>query len=148
MNNTVKINENLGDFVVDIEARPGIYAFHPQSASGKTLLYKKIREANDIPGIIAFSYDDKAIGYDLSDLLCKRGIPRILVIDRYDLMNGEYIDDIIKVSKNGVVLVDTKIGIKGINRTGNTVKYIPMVYRDGKLEVVEYDVYLRRRTRC
>ena len=67
---------------VRIDLQPGLYDFHPLSATGKTFLLKMIKSVGD-PRKIAVTYHDILMGIDLRKIIDSK--PELLLLDRFDL---------------------------------------------------------------
>ncbi len=92
---------------VSIQLDNGIYYFDEQSATGKTRLAKLFRDyAPDIP-VSSYSYDDLELEIPF-DALVKPKQQKVVVIDRYDLYKGKFVQQIEEFSKYGIVLLDCK----------------------------------------
>lgn len=101
--------ELLSDRKILIDLDNGIYTFGNESASGKTFLYKmlsKLRSGKDIIAITA-----ETARYFNSFLDIARHDHVILVIlDRYDMYEGKYVDNIVTLKDDAVILLDYKQG--------------------------------------
>lgn len=77
------------------------------SATGKTRLYHLLREyrAAKLP-VAGYSYSEYMDGLRISQYL-NTGL-KLIIIDRYDMYNGEMASDIIELSKESIVLIDCK----------------------------------------
>ena len=71
---------------VNIDLEPGLYNFHPDSATGKTLLVKMIKSLGE-KDKIAITYHDILMGLDLNRIISNN--PKILILDRFDLYDEE-----------------------------------------------------------
>jgi hypothetical protein len=106
----------LTKYNVDIFVKldPGIYVFDNQSATGKTRLADLLSKFNAYGEPVAsYTYNDKLKGLTLEQMLGDRKYD-VILLDRYDMYNGEYTDIIEKYSKSGVVLIDCKSELKNI----------------------------------
>lgn len=91
-----------------IELEPGIYTFEMESSTGKTRLCKELKklQAYGEP-VIGYTYNDKLSGISLEDML-KRNKCKVLMLDRYDMYEGDYADIINSVADSTIVMVDCK----------------------------------------
>lgn len=97
---------------IDIQLDNGLYEFSDESATGKTRLYKTLRDMQRYgEQVLGYSYNDLQYGTDLSSLLAQNKDIKVLLIDRYDMFYGEYAEEIIRCSKNCIVMIDCKQGI-------------------------------------
>ena len=97
-----------GSIDIIINLRNGVYYFEEVSSTGKSRLAKllKVYSRKGLP-VISYSYDDKVLGIPFS-ILVKPGKQELLLLDRYDLYNGEFKEEIEEFAKTGVVLIDIK----------------------------------------
>ena len=90
---------------VNINLEPGLYNFHPDFATGKTLLAKMVKSIGE-KDKIAITYHDMLIGLDLEKIIVVK--PQLLILDRFDLYDHEAEKlEVLKHSKC-VTLVDYK----------------------------------------
>ena len=124
---------NKYNVTINIELEPGIYVFDNQSATGKTRLAKLFSkyQAYGEP-VASYTYNDKLKGLSLLDLL-KNNKYEVILLDRYDLYNGEYTDAIEKYSKEAVVLIDCKSELKNIADDD----WCNIVMAEDRIEVVQ-----------
>lgn len=90
-------------------SKPGIYTFTNQSATGKTRLFKCLRaiQKRGEP-VLTYTYSDKQLfGLNVSDIL-KSKPAQIVMLDRYDMYNGDGADSILKCAEHSIILVDCK----------------------------------------
>ena len=139
----LKLNEKLGSMNIHIKARPGVYVFNQDSANGKTYLYQIIRNNAQLlrNKIVAYSCVDKDNGFRIDDLFVDNK-PYILLLDRYDMMQGEFLEIIKRMGDSGIVLVDTKKKIVGSGKAGIRTKFIPIKYTKDGIEVIQNDLYI------
>lgn len=71
---------------VSINLEPGLYNFHPDSATGKTLLVKMVKSIGE-KDMVAITYHDIIMGIDLNKIIS--GNPKLLILDRFDLYDEE-----------------------------------------------------------
>lgn len=71
---------------VSINLEPGLYSFHPDSATGKTLLVKMVKSIGE-KDMVAITYHDIIMGIDLNKIIS--GNPKLLILDRFDLYDEE-----------------------------------------------------------
>lgn len=96
------------DVTVNINLENGIYQFCCESATGKTRLYSVVRSYQcSGDNVMAYSFTDMQIGLSLPDMLSKVR-PTLLFIDRYDMFKDKYHDDILSISKDCIILIDSK----------------------------------------
>lgn len=95
-----------GSTKVNIDLDDGLYCFEMESATGKTRLYKRLKELQ-MQGepVVSYSYNDYAYGMDLIKLLEMHSDAKVIMIDRYDMFKGLYKDIIVEKSKDCVVMV-------------------------------------------
>ena len=67
---------------VIINLPQGLYCFHPDSATGKTLLLKMVKSLGETDKI-AITYHDITMGLDLDKIIANS--PKLLILDRFDL---------------------------------------------------------------
>ena len=97
---------------IDIQLDNGLYEFSDESATGKTRLYKALRDMQRYgEPVLGYSYNDLQYGTDLKSLLAQNKDIKVLLIDRYDMFYEEYAEEVIKYSKNCIVMIDCKKGI-------------------------------------
>lgn len=68
---------------VNIDLEPGLYNFHLDFATGKTLLAKMVKSIGE-KDKIAITYHDMLMGLDLEKIIA--GKPQLLILDRFDLI--------------------------------------------------------------
>ena len=90
---------------VNIDLEPGLYNFHPDSATGKTLLVKMIKSLGE-KDKIAITYHDILMGLDLNRIISNN--PKILILDRFDLYDEEAVKLERKKKKDCITIVDYK----------------------------------------
>lgn len=71
---------------VNIDLEPGVYSFHPDSATGKTLLVKMVKSIGE-KDKIAITYHDIIMGLDIGKVISNK--PKLLILDRFDLYDYE-----------------------------------------------------------
>lgn len=93
---------------VNINLENGIYQFCCESATGKTRLYDIIKLYQRARyNVIAYSYTDLQDGLCLGEVI-NRIHSKLLLIDRYGMFDDMYHENILKVSENCIVLIDSK----------------------------------------
>ena len=122
-----------GNVDIRINLPNGIWVFPADSAAGKTYLYKlfQVHYFNGKP-VVGYSYHDKLLGVKL-DQLVDSNKHKYLLLDRYDMYNGDYADFLIEFSKHGVVLIDCKSGVD-INIA---TEFCRIQFSEGLIEVSE-----------
>lgn len=96
------------DVVVSVNLDNGIYQFCCESSTGKTRLYNTVKKYQRAGyNAAAYSYTDFQDGLNFEDVINKVQ-PSLLVIDRYDMFSDKYQEDILKVAKDCIVLIDSK----------------------------------------
>ena len=99
------IEYKIGALTIVIDLCPGIYSFDSKSSTGKTRLYRELRKLQlHNFNVISFSYNDKKLGLDLRSFKNK---PDLVMLDRYDMYNGDYVDYLNSL-KNSIILIDCK----------------------------------------
>lgn len=118
---------------IDIKLEPGIYVFDNQSATGKTRLAKLLSEyqAYKEP-VVSYTYNDKLKGISLTDYL-KGNEYKVILLDRYDLYNGDYAETIMQYSNEAVILIDCKSEVKNIADDD----WCTIVMNQDRIEVVQ-----------
>ena len=118
---------------INIQLEPGIYVFDNQSATGKTRLAKLLSEyqAYGEP-IVSYTYNDKLRGISLFDFVKDKRY-KLIMLDRYDLYNGDYAETIIKLSEDTIILIDCKSEIKNIKDDD----WCTIIMTQDKIEVVQ-----------
>ena len=71
---------------VKIDLEPGLYSFHPDSGTGKTLLLKMVKSIGE-KDKLAITYHDILMGIDLDKVISAK--PNLLILDRFDLYDEE-----------------------------------------------------------
>lgn len=90
---------------VNIDLEPGLYNFHPDSATGKTLLLKMVKSIGERDKI-AVTYHDILMGIDIDKVIALK--PKLLILDRFDLYDEYAVRlDSLKQAES-TVLVDYK----------------------------------------
>ena len=92
---------------VKIDLEPGLYNFHSESATGKTLLLKMVKSIGE-KDKIAITYHDILMGLELDKVFAMQ--PKLLILDRFDLYD-EASEKLEKFRQaDCVTLVDYKTG--------------------------------------
>ena len=75
---------------LNIELEPGVYVFRPISASGKTLIHHTLKDVARKYDTVAYTYDDYLDGISIENKISRcNGIPKIIMLDRYDMYIGK-----------------------------------------------------------
>ncbi len=101
---------NIDQFIVKVHIRMdnGVYTLPTESAIGKTYLaylLKQYRGAGE--PVASFTYYDFIYGEELSYFVSKRDY-KVVLLDRYDLYNDKFENEIFKLGEHAVVLLDAK----------------------------------------
>lgn len=92
--------------VIDLEN--GIYVFDNESATGKTRLCKLLREYQAYgENVASYTYNDKLLGMSVDEILIPEKY-KVVLLDRYDLYEGDGKELINKYAKEMIILVDCK----------------------------------------
>ncbi len=100
---------DLGQFSVSLkDMGKELYVFNSESGTGKTYL-RKVLEKCHVYGkpVSAYSYETALLGLRPLDV-CKP-TDKLVVLDRYEMYQDEYDDDVCTLAENTCVLADTKI---------------------------------------
>ncbi len=94
--------------LVDIQLNNGIYIFDNESGLGKTRLTKLFKkyQAYGEP-VVAYTYNDKLIGVDIASVLNPQKY-KVILLDRYDMYEGDGAELILKCAENSIILIDCK----------------------------------------
>ena len=139
MSNEIIYNKKFGKISIFVKAKPCVYIFSKKSGSGKTLLVDTINKRmtlNDKEAV-TYSYQEFIGGVNFNDKLKARPNPKLIVIDRYDMMQGKFLDIMAKYKDTSIILVDTKDYIHNSHDYGIITHYIPIVYRENSIEVIQ-----------
>lgn len=115
---------------INIVLSPGIYLFDNQSALGKTWLFNEMRKHQcEHEDIFTFTYNDLLLHhkFEIGD-----GI-KICILDRYDMYEGLFVNEIVEASSNCVILVDSK----ALFSFTDNDKFCYITLTDGRIEVTE-----------
>lgn len=94
------------EIIINLEN--GIYVFDNESATGKTRLCKLFKEYQAYGEAIAsYTYNDKLLGYPISKVLIPNKY-KVILLDRYDLYEGDGKEFINKCANNTIILIDCK----------------------------------------
>lgn len=97
---------------VYVDLDNGVYQFDCYSATGKTRLYELLKEYNRAgESVVAYSYNDWVLGLDLKSVL-SRFKPKLIIVDRYNMFNTEYHQELESAGKESIVLIDSKEMLK------------------------------------
>lgn len=96
---------------ININLSPGVYIFSNESATGKSRLCKELRK-NQMYGerVASYSYEDFLLNRSLDSILASKDYD-VIMLDRYDLYNGEGSSLIEKLKDTCVILIDCKSGL-------------------------------------
>lgn len=93
---------------ISIQLENGIYIFDNISASGKTRLYKVLRECQAYGEPVAsYTYNDKLLGLPIESVLMPNKY-KVIMLDRYDMYEGDGASLILKCAENSIILIDCK----------------------------------------
>ena len=93
---------------ISIELENGVYGIDTMSATGKSRLFKLLREAEKKNrDVIGYTFEDKNLGIDLRSQVKKLN-PKVIMLDRLDMYPEEFMQDIQEWGKNAIVLLDYK----------------------------------------
>ena len=92
---------------VEVALENGLYVFNPRSATGKSYLASVLRRYH--------SFGEPVNSYTYGDYLNKLEFRaatgdtcRVLVVDRYDMYYGAFLQELLELSSHCIVLVDAK----------------------------------------
>lgn len=92
---------------IRIRLENGVYVFNKQPATGKTRLAKELRDIQAYDGDAAsYTYNDKLLGRTISECFSPRF--KVILLDRYDMYNGDGAELIKEYADNAVILLDCK----------------------------------------
>lgn len=92
-----------GFYHINFRLKNGIYYFFPESSTGKTCLMKLLKEYSKLgEPVCGFTYSDLKLN-DKPNFSAK-----VVLLDRYDLYNGLYVDEMIRSSDRSIILIDCK----------------------------------------
>ena len=116
---------------ISIDLAPGIYVFPNMSASGKTYLHDLLRQAG-VAGyaVSTYTYNDFLEGRDIMNVFRPEKY-KVILVDRYDMFEGNFVEEINKCKDNSVVLIDYK-GKKNWFDTDSCA----VLLSEGKIEVL------------
>lgn len=124
---------NKYNVFIDIELENGIYIFDENSATGKTRLCKELKEFQKMgEPVIGYTYGDNNLGINLEEVF-KRINPKVLLLDRYDMYNGTFNNQILQWSNNTIILIDCK----GDLEINYDVEWCTIEMTASKIEVVQ-----------
>ncbi len=96
---------------VTIDLDNGLYLFDNESSTGKTRLFKCLRDNQKYGEFVAsYSYDDYLLGIPIEKVLVPNKY-KVIMLDRYDMYNGVGKDLILSCISNTIILVDCKKGL-------------------------------------
>lgn len=94
---------------VNIDLNNGVYIFSDESATGKTRLYKVLKDIQRWDkDVVAYTYGEYQEGISLSDVLKRNPDCKVVMLDRYDMYIGKFKQEIADYSNKCIVLVDCK----------------------------------------
>lgn len=100
---------------INIALNNGIYLFSHESATGKTRLAKELLKLQAYGEPVAsYTYNDKLLGRKLEDLLIPHKY-KVIMLDRYDMYEGDGAELINQCRDNTVILIDCKEGFQVTN---------------------------------
>lgn len=95
------------DVKVEVDLENGLYVFTRRSAMGKSYLANMLRRYHSFgEPVNSYTFEDYLNNLELEAAvgdLCK-----LLVVDRYDMYYGTYIQELVELSRHCIVLVDVK----------------------------------------
>lgn len=93
---------------IHINLENGLYVFDNEASTGKTRLFKALRDCEKSGEQIGtYTYNDKLQNRRLEDVLIPTKY-KLIMLDRYDMYNGEGAELINECAKSSIVLVDCK----------------------------------------
>lgn len=96
---------------VRIEFEHGIHTFQSESSTGKTWLAEQLQTLHRMgEPVMSVTYNDVLDGVMDRRLEAAKDC-KIIMFDRYDMYNGEYLDKMKSLAENAMILVDCKFGI-------------------------------------
>lgn len=97
-------NKHQTEIKIDID-KHGIYTFINESGIGKTRLFKCLRSLQ-LSGepISTYTYEDKLLNVPIDNAL-DLNKHKIIMLDRYDMYNGDGAELIIECAKTSIVLI-------------------------------------------
>lgn len=96
---------------VRIEFERGIHTFQPESSTGKSWLAEQLQNLHRMgEPVMSITYND------VLDNVVDRKLEaaekcKIIMFDRYDMYNGEYLEKMKSLAQKSMILVDCKMGI-------------------------------------
>lgn len=103
------VNNSNVELIFSLEN--GLYILEPESSTGKTRLCQEIRKHQQYgENIASYSYEDKQLGIDIKTVLNSDKY-KVIMLDRYDMYNGDGAELIKECAKNSIVLIDCKSGL-------------------------------------
>lgn len=121
---------------ISIQLDNGIYIFDTESGTGKTRLYRFLRDIMvNKEDVYAVSYDDVVRGEDIIQRI-KVINPRLIMIDRYDMYISDSLTGFLNfISSNAIILIDYK-GDKDITHKSSIHDEVCFINLQlGKIEV-------------
>lgn len=88
--------------VVDLPA--GVYVCGVNSAVGKTYLAETFRKWSSMERVASCSFDTQVV----APMILDNSKNDIVMLDRYDLWDTKYTEEIERFGKNGIVIIDSK----------------------------------------
>lgn len=91
-----------------INLENGIYLFDNMSATGKTRLCRLLKNCQAYrEPVAAYTYNDKLIGLPIEKVL-EPGKYKVILLDRYDMYEGDGKELINECAKQSIILIDCK----------------------------------------
>ena len=89
----------------------GIHTFQNESSTGKSWLAEQLQILHRMgEPVMSITYNDVLDGVIERKLEISKEC-KIIMFDRYDMYNGEYLEEMKLLAKNAMLLVDCKYGI-------------------------------------
>jgi hypothetical protein len=101
------IRLDKGSLEIDIKLDNGIYIMGYNSGEGKTYLAKCISSITSRKDFICLSYNNFSYVSSLYELAENRRAS-LIILDRYDMYNGTFADDILRLKDKAIILIDSK----------------------------------------
>ena len=96
-----------GKFVIEIKlAAPGVYIFPNASSSGKTYLCGLLSDLSPYERVDSLTFND--VRKTNSAEFFNPSVVDLVMLDRYDMYPGRFVQEISKFAESGIVLVDSK----------------------------------------
>ena len=119
--------------LIEINLDNGIYIFDNQSATGKTRLCKALRDCQKYGEPVAsYTYDDKLLEMPIERVLVPDKY-KVIMLDRYDLYEGDGAELIKECADNSIILIDCK----GDFTVCSTDEWCTISMAEDKIEVTQ-----------